>query len=101
NGNIIRDQTILGIFAKYVLNDEPGGTIVSSIVASQSLDEIVSDKGGHLTKTNVNSVLSDIEANNAVFGGDEPDMYVFPEFQTCFDAIFAVMKMLEIMAKED
>ena len=101
NGNIIRDQTILSIFTKYALNNAPGQTIVSSIVASQSLDEIVSNKGGHLIKTSVDTVLSEINANDAIFGGDEPDMYVFPEFQTCFDAIFAVMKMLEILAKED
>lgn len=101
NGNIIRDQTILGIFTKYLLKEKQVGTIVSSVVASQSLDEIVSDKGGNLIKTDVNSVLSEIDANNAVFGGDEPDMYIFPKFQTCFDGIFAVMKMLEIMAQED
>ena len=101
NGNIIRDQTILSIFTKYALNNAPGQTIVSSIVASQSLDEIVSNKGGHLIKTSVDTVLSEINANDAIFGGDEPDMYVFPEFQTCFDAIFAVMKMLEILARED
>ena len=28
-------------------------------------------------------------------------MYVFPEFQTCFDGIYAVVKMLEIMATEN
>jgi phosphomannomutase/phosphoglucomutase len=100
-GNIIREQTVLGIFAKYAMKDNPGGNIISSIVASQSLEEIVADAGGHLIKTSVNNVLNEIDNNNAVFGGDEPGMYVFPEFQTCFDAIFAVIKMLEIMAKED
>ncbi|OPX57845.1 MAG: putative phosphoglucosamine mutase [Methanobacterium sp. PtaB.Bin024] len=100
-GNIIREQTVLGIFAKYALQDNPGGNIVSSIVASQSLEEIVTDSGGQLIKTSVNNVLNEIESNNAVFGGDEPGMYVFPEFQTCFDAIYAVVKMLEILAKKD
>jgi phosphomannomutase/phosphoglucomutase len=102
NGNIIRDQTILSIFAKYVLdNNPPGMNIVTSIVASQSLDEIVADKKGNLIKTSVDNVLNEINSNDAVFGGDEPGMYVFPEFQTCFDAIFAVVKMLEVLAKED
>lgn len=100
-GNIVREQTVLGIFAKDAMKENPGGNIISSIVASQSLEEIVTDEGGHLIKTSVNNVLNEIDANNAVFGGDEPGMYVFPEFQTCFDAIFAVIKMLEIMAKED
>ncbi len=100
-GNIIREQTVLGIFTKYALKDNPGSNIISSIVASQSLEEIVADAGGQLIKTSVNNVLNEIDFNDAVFGGDEPGMYVFPEFQTCFDAIFAVVKMLEIMAKED
>lgn len=100
-GNIVREQTVLGIFAKYAMKDNPGGNIISSIVASQSLDEIVADAGGNLIKTSVNNVLNEIGVNNAVFGGDEPGMYIFPEFQTCFDAIFAVVKMLEIMAKEN
>jgi phosphomannomutase/phosphoglucomutase len=33
-GNIIRDQTILGIFARDALSREQGGTVVSSVVAS-------------------------------------------------------------------
>lgn len=101
NGNIIREQTTLGIFAKYTLKDHPGGNVISSIVASQSLEEIVAEAGGHLIKTSVNNVLNEIYAHDAVFGGDEPGMYVFPEFQTCFDSIFAVVKMLEILAKKD
>ena len=100
-GNFIRDQTILAIFAKYALEENPEGNIVSSVVASQSLDEIVSDNGGHLIKTSVNNVLNEIDDSNAIFGGDEPGMYVFPEFQNCFDAIFSVLKMLEILAKKD
>jgi phosphomannomutase / phosphoglucomutase len=101
HGNIIRDQTILSIFAKHILEKNPGGNIVSSVVASQSLDEIVSESGGNLIKTSVNNILNQIDDLNAIFGGDEPGMYVFPRFQNCFDAIFSVMKMLEILAKED
>jgi phosphomannomutase / phosphoglucomutase len=100
-GNVIRDQTILGIFAKCALEEHPGGNIVSSVVASQSLDEIVLDEEGHLIKTSVDNVLNEIDNSNAIFGGDEPGMFVFPEFQNCFDAIFSVMKMLEILAKKD
>ncbi len=100
-GNIIRDQTILGIFAKDALSMKQGDTVVSSVVASQSLDEVVSQYGGNLIKTSVNKVLKEVIDNNAVFGGDEPGMYVFPEFQTCYDAIYAVVRMLEILAKED
>lgn len=100
-GNIVRDQTILSIFAREALKRNGGGNVVSSMVASQSLEEVVSKYGGKLIKTSVNKVLKDIIENKAVFGGDEPGMYVFPEFQTCYDAIFAVVRMLEILASED
>ncbi|HOI71979.1 MAG TPA: phosphomannomutase [Methanobacterium sp.] len=100
-GNMIREQTVLGIFAKYILQENSGGNIVSSVVASQSLEEIVSENSGQLIKTSVDNVLYEIVSNNAVFGGDEPGLYAFPEFQICFDGIYAVMKMLEILAKEN
>lgn len=100
-GNIIREQTILAIFAQHALKHNPGGNIISSIVASQSLEEIVNEAGGQLIKTSVNNVLNEIYTHDAVFGGDEPGMYVFTEFQTCFDSTYAVVKMLEILAKKD
>ncbi len=100
-GNVIRDQTILGIFARDALKRENGGTVVSSVVASLSLDEVVSRNGGNLIKTSVNHVLKEVIDNDAVFGGDEPGMYVFPEFQTCYDGIFSVVRMLEILARND
>nr|WP_282731774.1 hypothetical protein [Methanobacterium alcaliphilum] len=99
-GNRIKDQTILAIFSKYILEQNPGSIIVSSVVVSKSLDDIVLQKG-KIIKTSVNQVLSEIAENNAIFGGDEPGMYVFSEFQVCFDAIFSVVKMLEILAQKN
>lgn len=100
-GNRIKDQTILAIFSKYILEKSPKSTIVSSVVVSKYLDKIIHEQKGKIIKTSVNQVLSEIAENNAVFGGDEPGMYVFSEFQVCFDAIFAVIKMLEILAQKD
>jgi len=100
-GNIIRDQTALAIFTKNALDESPNGVIVSSVVVSLSLDEIVSKYNGNFIKTSVNGVLESVVEENAIFGGDEPGMYIFSGFNQCFDAIFAVAKMLEILAKHD
>lgn len=99
NGKIIKDQTVLGIFAREALLENPEGTVVSSVVTSMSMDDVVSKYGGKVIKTPVDLVLKGIIENNAIFGGDEPGMYVFPEFQDCFDAIFAAVKMLETMCR--
>lgn len=100
-GNILRDQTVLGIFTKNALEESPNGTIVSSVVASLSLDDIVSKYNGKLLKTSVNNVLGSVVEENAIFGGDEPGMYIFPQFHQCFDGIFSVVKMLEILSRHN
>lgn len=101
NGDKLRDQTVMGIFTKFILEENPGSNIVSSVVASQALDEIVSEYDGKLIKTSVDSVLTETVNNKAVFGGDEPGMCIFPEFQNCFDAVYSVLKMMEILATKD
>lgn len=100
-GNIIRDQTILGLLAQEALIKNPDGVIVSPITASMSLDDIVSDYNGNLIKVPMNNVLDEIIKSKAVFGGGDSGMYVFPEFQKCFDAIFAAVKVLEIVCKHN
>ncbi|MCG2829255.1 phosphomannomutase [Methanothermobacter sp. K4] len=94
-GELIRDQTVLSIFADHYLKSSDG-PVVSSVVASKSLENVT---GGRLIRTSVNNVLNKVYTENAAFGGDEPGMYIFPEFQYCYDATFALLKMLEIMAE--
>ena len=100
-GNIIRDQTIIALFAREYLIENRGRNVVTSITASMSLNEIVKEYGGKLIKVPLDNVLKEIMENNAIFGGNESGMYVFPEFQKCFDAIFAAVKMLEIVCKHN
>jgi Phosphomannomutase len=100
-GNVIRDQTVLAILAKEALIENPGGTIVSSITASISLEEVVAEHGGKLIKVPMDNVWDEVIKNKAVFGGDDSGMYVFPKFQECFDAIFTAVKMLEIVCKHN
>lgn len=100
-GNVIRDQTILGLLAREALIENPEGTIVTAITASMSLEEVVSELGGKLIKAPLDDVLDEVIKNKAVFGGDDSGMYVFPKFQECFDAMFAAVKMLEIVCKHN
>ncbi|MGB9938194.1 MAG: phosphomannomutase [Methanobacterium sp.] len=100
-GNVIRDQTIMALLAQEYLVENPRGTVVTSITASMSLDEIVNYHGGKLIKVPLDNVLKEISRNNAAFGGDDSGMYVFPKFQECFDGIFAAVKMLEIVCKRN
>ncbi|WP_226890962.1 phosphomannomutase [Methanothermobacter thermautotrophicus] len=96
-GQLLRDQTVLSIFAGYYIS-RGDGPVVSSVVASKSLERV---SRGRLIRTSVNNVLNEVHAKNAVFGGDEPGMYIFPEFQCCYDATFTLLKILEIIAEEN
>ena len=96
NGDTIRDQTMLGIFAKYSLNNNPGN-IVSSIVSSLALEEVVKQSNGKLIKVPVDSVLRESIYNNAIFAGDEPGQFIFPNFQSCSDAIYSSIMLIQII----
>lgn len=100
-GDLINDQEAIAIFARAILEENPGQTIVSSVVVSHALDEVVKKYKGKLFKTSVNQVLNEIMEKKAIFGGDEPGMFVFPQFQDCFDGIYALVMMLGILAKGD
>ena len=96
NGDTIRDQTMLGVFAKYSLNQK-SGNIVSSIVSSLALEELVNQARGKLIKVPVDSVLRESIYNNAIFAGDEPGQFIFPNFQSCSDAIYSSMMLIQII----
>ena len=96
NGDTIRDQTMLGVFAKYSLKGNTGN-IVSSIVSSLALEEVVNQAKGKLIKVPVDSVLRESIYNNAIFAGDEPGQFIFPNFQFCSDAIYSSMMLIQII----
>jgi phosphomannomutase len=100
NGDTIRDQTMLGIFAKHSLNDNPGN-IVSSIVSSLALEEVVNKANGKLIKVPVDSVLRESIYNKAIFAGDEPGQFIFPNFQSCSDAIYSSIMLIEIICSRN
>ena len=98
NGATVKDQTMIGIFAKNSLKEKKG-TIVSSVVSSLALDEVVNQTNGKLIKTPVNSILNEAVTSKAIFAGDEPGRYVFPQFQSCSDPIFASVMLLKIISE--
>lgn len=100
NGDTIRDQTALGLFAKQMLSRQRG-IVVSSVVASISLDEVVKENRGELIKTPVYSILKELDDEEVIFAGDEPGIFIFPKFQSCSDAIFASAMLIDIICTED
>jgi len=97
-GDVVKDQTMISIFAKKSLKENPGN-IVSSVVSSLALEEVVTQENGKLIKAPVNSILSEAVNSNAVFAGDEPGTYVFPQFQSCSDPIFATIMLIKIISE--
>ncbi|MDD3985408.1 MAG: hypothetical protein PHY59_05905 [Methanobacterium sp.] len=97
-GDVVKDQTMISIFAKKSLKENPGN-IVSSVVFSLALEEIVTQENGKLIKAPVNSILNKAVNSKAVFAGDEPGTYVFPQFQSCSDPIFATIMLIKIISE--
>ena len=98
-GKFVRGDKSLCILARGVL-DKKKGKVVTSVASPSSVAKFVEANGG-LTKlcaVGAPTVVRKVSDYGAVFGGEVNGGYVFPEFQSCRDAILALARMLEAVA---
>lgn len=101
-GNYIWGDKSLAIGAKYATK-ESGGVTVTPVTTSSMFDDVVKENNGSVIHTAVGSpiVARVMIENDSVFGGEENGGLIFPELQYCRDSAMSIVKILEIMAKED
>lgn len=100
DGRYLFGDTSLSIVAKYIV-ERRGGTVVTPVSSSSSVEKVVKQHGGRIVYTKVGApiVARKMIEISAIFGGEENGGLIFPEHQYCRDAAMGAAKMLEIMAK--
>ncbi|HDO19548.1 MAG TPA: phosphoglucosamine mutase [Thermoplasmatales archaeon] len=100
-GNFVFGDQSFSLLAKYVVEMNRGGIVVTPVSTSSSLEEVVKAAGGEVVYTKVGSpiVARVMKKVNAVFGGEENGGLIFPEHQYCRDSAMTIAKMLELLAK--
>ncbi len=98
-GKIIRTQTIFSIFIKNALKECPKGKIVYTPLDSKAIEDTILSNGGIpiLCKVGHTYITRKMIEEKACLGGEISGHYYFKETYGADDALFASMKLIEVL----
>jgi phosphomannomutase/phosphoglucomutase len=101
-GNIIWGDQLLILFAREVLRNHPGATIVSEVKCSQNLYDDIAKHGGRgiMWRAGHSLLKSKMKEEKALLGGEMSGHIFFADRYFGYDdAIYASCRLLEILAQ--
>jgi phosphomannomutase/phosphoglucomutase len=101
-GAIIWGDQLLIIYAREILKELPGATIISEVKASQTLYNDITSRGGRaiMWKTGHSLIKAKMKEENAVLAGEMSGHMLFAHRYFGFDdAVYAACRLLEILSK--
>jgi len=101
-GEFVSEDVMLALMAKYYVEKNGGGIVVTPVSSSKCVEDAVREAGGEVVYTAVGSpvVAETMLKLNAVFGGEGNGGLVFPEHLLARDGAMSIARVLELMAKE-
>jgi len=100
-GNLIPGDLVLLVFAEDALQKSKGGKIVYELSCSMAVEEYVKRHGGIpiVERVGHTFIMDKMIAENALLGGEKSSHFYFSECKGVDDAIFASLRMAEILSK--
>lgn len=101
-GTLIFGDKLLGVFAKDVLQRNPGGKVIFEVKCSQALEEWIKENNGIpiMWKTGHSLIKAKMKEEKAVLAGEMSGHMFFTENWYGFDdALLAAAKLIEIISK--
>lgn len=103
-GQILWGDRLLALFARNVLREHPGSSIIFEVKCSQSLEEDIRKHGGKpiMWKTGHSLIKKKMREENALLAGEMSGHIFFADKYFGFDdAIYAACRLLEIASRGD
>lgn len=103
-GNIIWGDQLLILFAREILKNHPGATIISEVKCSQNLYEDIARHGGRgiMWKAGHSLLKSKMKEEKALLGGEMSGHIFFADRYFGYDdAIYASCRLLEILSQTE
>jgi len=99
-GRVITGQQALALFTALTLDQKSDQTVAVSITATSAIDQIAGETNQVLrVKTGPRALMQAAVVNRRLsFAGDEYGAYVFPQFHYGPDGMFAMARLLELLA---
>ena len=97
-GRIIPGDITLAIYVKHL---DRRGKVVFDVSSSSALREVILEEGCEPVEMRVGRafILNAVRELNAVIGGEKSNHFYFPEIWGFDDAIYATLRMAEIIAR--
>jgi mannose-1-phosphate guanylyltransferase/phosphomannomutase len=103
SGRVVDTRTALLAYIELVARTTPAPEVALPVTTSRVGEEIVKARGGHVVWTPIApaGLMAAADPGRVAFAGDEDGGYIFPEFLAAYDALAALVKLLEMLAKAD
>ncbi len=100
-GRLIPGDLALMIFSQNALTKEKGGKIVYELSCSLAVEEFIRNHGGTpiVEKVGHTFIMDRMIQEKAILGGEKSGHFYFPECNGGDDAIFASLRMTEILSQ--
>ncbi|OEC84437.1 MULTISPECIES: phosphoglucosamine mutase [Methanobacterium] len=101
NGNFVFGDKSFALVEKYMLKENNGGLIVTTVATSSAIYDIANEYNGEVTATKVGDLIvaRELKDKDGLFGGEENGGLIFPDFVYGRDAALSTAKIIEIIAK--
>ncbi len=103
-GEVLWGDTLLAIYARDILKDIPGATVIYEVKCSQGLEEDILRHGGRpvMWKTGHSLIKKKMREEKALLAGEMSGHQFFADRYFGFDdAIYAACRLLELVSKSD
>jgi mannose-1-phosphate guanylyltransferase/phosphomannomutase len=101
-GDALPDPTALQVVCLLACRQARQGVVGVPVTASRNIEKIAGRFGMDVVRTRTlpRSLMETAAREGVAFAGDGTGGYVFPRFQPAFDGMFAIVKILELLAAE-
>jgi mannose-1-phosphate guanylyltransferase/phosphomannomutase len=103
-GRVIAGNRLLALITLMVGRAKPGARIAIPITTPIAIERLADSVGASITRSKSDRrsmmALAEAERETLDFGSGVKQEPIFPEFQPGFDALYAIVKIMEMLAQE-
>jgi len=102
NGSTPSPDCVVAAYAGHVVRANGGGSVVTHVGASMSVEKAVEAAGGKVVRTKVGDVhvTEAMLENGAIFGGEPVGAWIHPDIHLCPDGILSAVRLMQALDSE-